>query len=471
MERTQGVPATGLPVLMLLDEFPGLGRMKKIENAAAQIAGHGVKLFFVTQGLAQLKSIYKENWETLFGAAGAKIFFNLDEQFSREYVSKLIGETEVMRETATAGETQQKTETETVGGGTSRTSGLNFGKSEGVNSGDSGGYSQSVGKGTSVSENKGRNWGGSISYGPKRFWQLFPSETGSSSYGGTSEGESWGETTSEGQTWNSGWSSGVSEGRTEGVSESTGENSNWSAAKGTSAGTSRGVNETLHRRPLIYPNEIGSLFGSVDDRRLSGYPGLALTLTSGGERSPFPVRRVLYYEDEQFIRWFDPHPEKGIVEAFETGDALITAELGLERREGRPITLTKDQVVWLVGIGTMVRQGEVLGYIQLPLRRVNVTAPVAGKVLELWGGERGDGSGANAFFKIGHYRRPVAVKPETAIVIAAPSVVSFVALPPALEPAPEPIIVALPPAPIKTGIWAWIKESFHAANSGSWRRR
>ncbi len=56
MEITRGKPATGHPVLMVLDEFAGLKRMSAIENAVAQIAGFGVKLFFVLQSLEQLKS-------------------------------------------------------------------------------------------------------------------------------------------------------------------------------------------------------------------------------------------------------------------------------------------------------------------------------------------------------------------------------------------------------------------------------
>ena len=56
MEKVSGRPATGHPVLMVLDEFAGLQRMEVIENAVAQIAGYGVKLFFVLQSLEQLKA-------------------------------------------------------------------------------------------------------------------------------------------------------------------------------------------------------------------------------------------------------------------------------------------------------------------------------------------------------------------------------------------------------------------------------
>ena len=76
MERIKGRPKTGHPTLFLLDEFPGLKRMEVIENAVAQGAGFGVKFFFVTQNLPQLKHEYDENWETFISNSGLKIFCN-----------------------------------------------------------------------------------------------------------------------------------------------------------------------------------------------------------------------------------------------------------------------------------------------------------------------------------------------------------------------------------------------------------
>ena len=99
MERIKGRPKTGHPTLFLLDEFPGLKRMEVIENAVAQAAGFGVKFFFVTQNLPQLKHEYDENWETFVSNSGLKIFFQVDDDFTRAYVTRLLGEHEVRRET------------------------------------------------------------------------------------------------------------------------------------------------------------------------------------------------------------------------------------------------------------------------------------------------------------------------------------------------------------------------------------
>lgn len=108
MEKVQGQPVTGHRILMCLDEFAGLKHMEVIQNAVAQIAGYGVTLFFVLQSLEQLKATYKDNWETFLANAGLKLFFNLDDYFSREYVSKFIGETEFIVETQSENESENR---------------------------------------------------------------------------------------------------------------------------------------------------------------------------------------------------------------------------------------------------------------------------------------------------------------------------------------------------------------------------
>lgn len=130
MERIRHQPACGHPILMMLDEFAGLKRMRPIENAAAQIAGFGVKMVFVVQTLAQLKDIYKDNWETLLANASVKLFFGNDDNFSRDYVSKLVGDCEVVRTTGSQstadGVTTGKSFSDTSGTSSSYTSGSSY---------------------------------------------------------------------------------------------------------------------------------------------------------------------------------------------------------------------------------------------------------------------------------------------------------------------------------------------------------
>ncbi|MVT55804.1 TraM recognition domain-containing protein [Bradyrhizobium yuanmingense] len=232
MERTRGQPAAGYPVLAVLDEFPLLRRMRSLENAAAQIAGYGVKLMFVSQTLAQLKDLYKDNWETLVANAGTKLFFCNDDHFSRDYVSKLVGECEVIRQIRSDNNAESLTSTMTDTTGFSQSTGL------------------SVGTGLSITNNPNGTTGTSSS--------------------------NWGETQGHAHSTSTSESSATSRWRTQGVSES------------------------IQKRPLITPDEVGRLFGNPKSMRGLGLlPGM----------QPLAVARVAYFRFELFRGLFDPHPD------------------------------------------------------------------------------------------------------------------------------------------------------------------
>ena len=130
MEKVRGQPACGHRILMVLDEFAGLKRMEVIENAAAQIAGYGVKMWFVLQTLGQLKDIYKENWQTFLANSGLQLFAQVDDEFTKKYVSEALGETEVVRRT------QSFNQSEGVSSGTSMNAGMGLaggGRNAGIN--------------------------------------------------------------------------------------------------------------------------------------------------------------------------------------------------------------------------------------------------------------------------------------------------------------------------------------------------
>lgn len=91
MERERATPRT--PVLAVLDEFPVLGRMKQLENAAGQIASFQVKLWTILQDWGQGKAIYKERFESFAANAGLFQAFSLVDLTSTEYVSKRLGKT------------------------------------------------------------------------------------------------------------------------------------------------------------------------------------------------------------------------------------------------------------------------------------------------------------------------------------------------------------------------------------------
>jgi type IV secretion system protein VirD4 len=95
MEREPAKPQH--PVLFLLDEFAVLDHMASIEKAAGQIAGFGVKLWPILQDLAQLKSIYKQRWETFMGNAGLMQFFGNNDLTTLQYLSQRLGKSTIMQ--------------------------------------------------------------------------------------------------------------------------------------------------------------------------------------------------------------------------------------------------------------------------------------------------------------------------------------------------------------------------------------
>lgn len=285
---TSGQPASGYPILMMLDEFAGLDRMDVLEQSIAQLAGYGVKMVCVVQNLPQLKQVYKDSWETFVSGAGVKIFFANEDHFTREYVSKLAGETEVIREGVSSNKSQAENESFTEG--TSHTEGTSTNQSSSTNT------NFGRGKGWHIGLNRGSN--DSVNYGRQHgLGALFPSATG------TSEGRGGG--LNVGINRNKNWSRGST--TTKGTSTNQSETENFSMTRGRTMTHGSGTSEHFHKRFLVEPHDVGFKFARVDDLRDPRYPGVALVMVSG-ER-PMPIRKCNYFEDPAFVDCFEPHPD------------------------------------------------------------------------------------------------------------------------------------------------------------------
>jgi len=422
MEIVKGKPATGHQVLMLLDEFAALKRMETIENAVAQIAGFGVKMFFVLQSLEQLKAVYKDKWETFLANSGLKIFFNLEDHFSRDYVSKLMGETEVIRDVHSSGD--NSSETESLSESQSRSSAvsrsestgrsLSYGQSVSESSSESVGHSTSHGESRSDSYTQGTSGSSTIStsWSPQGFSSSRSKTSGGSMSSTQTRGES--DTTSVSES--RGTSKGTSQSLTQGISQT--EGSSVSETTGTTRGLTHGASwgrtsgtaETIHRRPLCAPDEIGQLFASTDDRGRRAYPGMGLALVAG--QAPVVFRRTHYYEDVYFIGYFDAHPDHKFLEP---GTLKVDPKELQEYQPHFKETLGwKPKVSW----NDAVCAGDVIGYAdarpEAPL--IPLRAPVTGRVvkwmqnLKLLTGQAGKPAarfelppGLTGAFKILHY--------------------------------------------------------------------
>lgn len=83
-------------LLMLLDEFPAIGKIDVLEKAIAFVATYGIKLFVVVQDLVQLHSIYSKD-EGITGNCHVRVAFAPNNLVTGEYLSKLTGKTTVIQ--------------------------------------------------------------------------------------------------------------------------------------------------------------------------------------------------------------------------------------------------------------------------------------------------------------------------------------------------------------------------------------
>lgn len=287
MEVVSQQPACGHRVLICLDEFAGLRRMEVIENAVAQIAGYGVKLFFVLQSLEQLKGTYQDKWETFLSNSGLKLFFGIGDQFTREYVSKLVGETQLVLDTRTRSE------------GTNSSRSLTLGRNDSVAVNESLAIGESNSTGTSRSDQEGRSESDSFKRMP-----LFLRDTAGlvrHLAGSASASNSTSSSITTGTNETKGTSITATRGNTKTTGTSTSEA--WTVGENATSGT----NETIHKRPLINPDEVGTIFARIDDKNNPLWPGMCLVLAGDGR--PAMVRRANYFADKLFRFQFDPHPD------------------------------------------------------------------------------------------------------------------------------------------------------------------
>ena len=91
IDQLQSRPG-GVQTTMILDEFAGLGHLSAIETAFGQAAGFKLQLWPFLQDLNQLRSIYKDRWESFIANAGVVQWFTPNDMFTAEYLSKRLGQ-------------------------------------------------------------------------------------------------------------------------------------------------------------------------------------------------------------------------------------------------------------------------------------------------------------------------------------------------------------------------------------------
>lgn len=89
-------------LLMLLDEFPSIGKMEILEKAIGYVAGYGMKMMLVVQSLDQLNKIYTKD-NAFLSNCQTQVFYTTNENQTSEYISKTIGQETIITKSRTGG--------------------------------------------------------------------------------------------------------------------------------------------------------------------------------------------------------------------------------------------------------------------------------------------------------------------------------------------------------------------------------
>ena len=78
-------------VRFMLDEFANIGQIPDFEKMLATMRSREISASIIIQNLAQLKTLYKDNWESITGNCDSLLFLGGQEQSTLEYISKRLG--------------------------------------------------------------------------------------------------------------------------------------------------------------------------------------------------------------------------------------------------------------------------------------------------------------------------------------------------------------------------------------------
>lgn len=78
-------------IRFLLDEFVNIGQIPSFTKKLATMRKYGISCSIILQNLAQIKALYKDDWETIIGNCDTMIFLGGLEYSTLEYISNILG--------------------------------------------------------------------------------------------------------------------------------------------------------------------------------------------------------------------------------------------------------------------------------------------------------------------------------------------------------------------------------------------
>lgn len=79
------------PVRFLLDEFANIGEIPEFTKKLATMRKYEISCSIILQNLAQIKTMYKDDWQTILGNCDSFLFLGGQEYETVEYISKELG--------------------------------------------------------------------------------------------------------------------------------------------------------------------------------------------------------------------------------------------------------------------------------------------------------------------------------------------------------------------------------------------
>ena len=326
LQGSRALPACGQRILMCLDEFGALDKLKEFERGIAYFAGYGVKLLVVLQTLSRLKAIYEQNWQEFLGNSSVKLFFDLSDPETPEAIEKWLGDIELVRyaETHNFSSSSQQSSTSTASRNRQESGGFGVGtaRSEGTSDtfteGESDSTNESFGGGTSHQEGSGTSQASAFlryRWIGRNLQSWFPRLRKDENWNLAKNTHS---SDSESKQWQRAIGRQTSRSRSRGRNEqetvnfnlnrskAVGEASSLAAMVGRAVSYGGSITEQFHKRPLIWRNDIAKWFSRIDDPNDPLYPGLALVMIQG--QDPGIIRRVNYFDDAGFDGYWDRDP-------------------------------------------------------------------------------------------------------------------------------------------------------------------
>ena len=80
-----------IPVHFLMDEFANVALPNDFQALLSTMRSRGVFVSIILQNLAQLKALFKDDWESIIGNCDQFLYLGNNEQGTHEYISKMLG--------------------------------------------------------------------------------------------------------------------------------------------------------------------------------------------------------------------------------------------------------------------------------------------------------------------------------------------------------------------------------------------